>query len=482
MDDTSCFPQWRPWWNRRRPALARVRACTLGELEQRFATVLPATLFPKARAKLNSRDRVYTPQRTFFCLLWQCLQPGASGREVVRQLQALLLLVGGTRISPDDGAYFRARARLPQAGLTRALALSAEAVERSLTSAAARLQGRAVKAVDGSTVTLPDTPANAVAYPAVHTSPPCFPLLRLLVLFSLSSAAVLAAAHGNLRQSELALLVSLGAQLAKGDIVVGDRGFGCYTMIAWLQSLGVDFIGRTTRRLVAPKPHRRLGPNEWLAQWDRPTQAAPWLTAAQWAQVPATLTVRVVRAKFSRRGFRVREVTVITTLLDPLLYPADEILEAYLRRWRLEMALDDLKTTLQLEMLRAHSPQGVAQELLARLVAHNLVRWTLAQAARVHSVPLQRLSFKGALDALRHFSLAMSRARSRRQRQRLWRELLRILATDQIPDRPGRREPRAVKRKRNKYPHLSQPRDKFRDRPKRNQRRTHSLARAMGLK
>lgn len=459
-----------------------MQACTLGELEQRFATVLPATLFPKARAKLNSRDRVYTPQRTFFCLLWQCLQPGASGREVVRQLQALLLLVGGTRISPDDGAYFRARARLPQAGLTRALTLSAQAVECNLPGVAARLQGRAVKAVDGSTVTLPDTPANAAAYPAVHTSPPCFPLLRLLVVFSLSSAAVLAAAYGNLRQSELALLVSLGAQLTKGDIVVGDRGFGCYTMIAWLQSLGVDFIGRTTRRLVVPKANRRLGPNEWLIQWDRPAQAAPWLSAAQWAQVPATLTVRVVRAKFSRRGFRVREVTVITTLLDPVLYPADEILEAYLRRWRLEMALDDLKTTLQLEMLRAHSPLGVAQELLARLIAHNLVRWTLAQAARVHAVPLERLSFKGALDALRHFSLAMSRARSRRQRLRLWGELLRILASDQIPDRPGRREPRAVKRKRNKYPHLSQPRDRLRDRPKRNQRRTRSLARAMGLK
>lgn len=460
-----------------------MRACTLGELEERFAAVLPATLFPRAAAKANSRRRVYTPWRTFFCLLWQCLQPGASGREVVRQLQAVLLLADGRRISGNDAAYFRARARLPQGGLERALTRSAQAVERARREETGWLQGRSLKAVDGSAVTLPDTAANRAAYPAVHTGGgPCFPLLRLVVLFSLAGGAVLAAAYGNLRQAELTLFASLAAHLAKGDIVVGDRGFGCYSMLAWLPTLGVDFVGRTTRRLDARHRTARLGPGDWLMQWSKPTVAAPWLPGERWDTLPATMTVRVVRGQVARRGFRVRHVAVVTTLLDPVAYPAEQILEAYRRRWRLELCLDDLKTTLQLEMLRGRSPLAVRQEVLARLIAHNLVRWTMGETARTHHVALERLSFKGTLDTLRHFSVAMGRARSHRQRRKLWAELLRTLAADLVPLRPGRREPRAVKRKRNKYPHLSQPRTKFRDRPKRNQRRARSRRRALALK
>src|SRR5262249_46840938 len=126
MDDTPCFPSWRGWWRRKGRAVA-LEACTLCELEGWCAPALPRVLVAKARAKLTSGERVYTPRRTFFCLLWQCLQPGASGREVVRQLQALFHLRGGRRISPGDGAYFRARARLPLAGLTAALAATARA-------------------------------------------------------------------------------------------------------------------------------------------------------------------------------------------------------------------------------------------------------------------------------------------------------------------------------------------------------------------
>ena len=482
MDDTPFLPQLRGWLRRRTPALAGVRACTLGQLEERFAVVLPESLSPKAAKGANSRQRLYTPWRTFFCLLWQCLQPGASGREVVRQLQAALLLTGGPRISEEDGAYCRARARLPHSRLEQALRLSAEAVQRQAPAPPGPLQGRALKAVDGATTTLPDTEANRREYPAVHTKPPSFPLMRLVVLGALASGAVLAAATGSLHRSELALLASLAGCLAKGDIVVGDRGFGCYTLLAWLQGLGVDFIGRTTRRLDARRRLRRLGANDWLFQWERPTVPAAWLTASQWAGVSETLTVRVVRAKLGCRGFRVREVTVVTTLLDPALYPADEILETYLRRWRLEMTSDDLKTTLRLEMLRGHSPQSVQQELFAGLIAHNLVRWTMAQSARVHAVPLERLSFKGSLDALRHFCLAIASARSKSRRRQLWLALLRTLAADQVPERPGRRKPRAVKRKLNKYPHLSQPRTKFHDRLKRCRRRSLSRLKALRLK
>jgi hypothetical protein len=192
--------------------------------------------------------------------------------------------------------------------------------------------------------------------------------------------------------------------------------------------------------------------------------------------------LRAVKGSLYRKGYRVRQVTVITTLLDAQLYPPQEILQAYLRRWRLEMCLDDLKTTLHLEGLRSRSPQMVQKELLTRLIAHNLVRCTMAQAAAEHDVPLDRISFKGSLDAVRHFSQAMAQAKSKKKRQQLWTALLRTLAADLLPDRPGRREPRAVKRKKNRYPRLRGPRRQFRDHLKRHDRRKISRLRKLGLK
>lgn len=482
MADTPCFPQWRGWFRPLAGRCAQVRACTLCQLEAWLGAGLPGTLFPKAKEKLNCRDRIYTARRTFWCLLWQCLNPGASGREVVRQLQALFHLQGGPQISARDGAYFRARSRLPAAGLAQALAATARTADQRAGRPGGALQGRTVKVVDGSTVTLPDTPANRAEYPALQSPPPNFPLMRIVVLFSLASGAVLALAQGSLRHSELALCATLFAGLAKGDIVVGDRGFGSYVVVALLQGLGVDFVGRTTRRIDGRRRTRRLGPADWLMTWAKPKQASPWLTLAQWLGLPAEVVVRVVRGRVTTKGFRVRQVTVVTTLLDPALYPAEEILQAYLRRWRLEMCLDDLKTTLGLEMLRGRSPAAVRQEASARLIAHNLVRWTMASAARAHGVELERISFKGTLDAVRQFSHAMSQARSRRRRHELWTHLLRTLASDLVPERPGRREPRAVKRKKNKYRRLNRARHRFRDYPKRHARRARARRRKLGLK
>ena len=187
------------------------------------------------------------------------------------------------------------------------------------------------------------------------------------------------------------------------------------------------------------------------------------------------------RSALYQKGFRVRQVTVITTLLDAQEYPAQEILCAYLRRWRLEICLDDLKTTLRMESLRNRSPEMAQKELYTRLIAHNLIRCTMAQAATEHHVPLDRISFKGSLDAVRHFSQAMAQAKSKKKRQQLWAELLRTLAVDLVPKRPGRREPRALKRKKNRYPRLVGSRRKFRDHLKRHDRRKISRLRKLGL-
>jgi hypothetical protein len=372
-------------------AVARVRAYTLCQLEACFGKWLPQDLFPKACQKANSRDRHYTRWRTFWCSLWQNLNPQASCREVVRQLQALFKLEGGPQISEEDGAYCRAKARLPLAQFPKALAATAEFCDQSV-PAPDFLKGRPVKVVDGSALTLlADTKKNRAAYPPLQCQPnqPGFPMMRFVVLFSLLSSAILAAAQGSLAVSELSLLAQLTSQLVKGDVLIGDRGFGCYPVIALLQQTwGVDFIGRTTRRIDGRRRLRRQGRNDWLLEWKKGNLPSPWMSRVQWQALPATLTLRAVKSSLYQKGFRVRQVILITTLLDPKSYPAEEILQAYLRRWRLEMCLDDLKTTLHMESLRSRSPEMAQKELWTRLIAHNLVRCAMAQAAAEHNVPL----------------------------------------------------------------------------------------------
>jgi hypothetical protein len=302
-------------------------------------------------------------------------------------------------------------------------------------------------------------------------------MMRIVVLWSLASGAICALAQGSLAVSELSLLTLLFSQLAKGDILVGDRGFGNFALLALIQqSLGVDFVGRSMRRIDGRRRLRRLARNDWLICWKKPCNRTPWLSLDQWHGLPQQLTLRAVKGSLFRKGYRVRQLTVVTTLLDPELYPAAEILEAYLRRWRLEMCLDDLKTTLGMEMLRCHSPVACQKELYTRLIAHNLIRCTMIQAAVQYDVPLDQISFKGSLDAVRQFAQAMAQARTQKKRRQLWDCLLETLAHDLLPDRPGRREPRAVKRKKNRYPRLRGPRRRFRDHLKRHDRRRLSRA------
>jgi hypothetical protein len=483
---TPFFPSWQALLAPRSARVAQtvktVGSYTLCQLEERFGACLPQTLFPKAAGHTNSRDRLYTRWLTFWSMLWQGFNPKAPGREVVRQIQALFELHDGPSISEQDGAYCRAKARLSVSEFPKALAATAQAANRA-TPTLTWLQGRRVKVADGTILTLNDTPKNRAAYPALHSPEPNFPMLRLVVLFSLWSGAILSLAAGNLHAAELPLFSQLLDQLVAGDILLADRGFANFILLALLQKLnrGVDFIGRSVRHVDGRRRLKRLGPQDWLVQWQRSPNPSLWLPLAQWLALPKQMTVRMVRGRLHCKGFRVRQVTLVTTLLDPELYPAQEILQAYLRRWRLEMCLDDLKTTLEMEMLRSRSPEMVQREIYAHLIAHNLIRYTMAQAATQQTVPLERISFKGTLDALRQFTHAMSQARTKKKRRQLWTKLLETLAADLVPERPDRCEPRAVKRKKNKYPRLNAPRHKFRGRPKRNVRLTIARLRRLGL-
>ena len=209
-------------------------------------------------------------------------------------------------------------------------------------------------------------------------------------------------------------------------------------------------------------PGVRLGPDERFVTWKKSRQKSPYVPAAEWAALPEEIAVRVIRVRVKQAGFRTRPLVLVTTLLDPVEYPAAAVAAAYLRRWRIELCLDDLKTVLGLEALRCKSPAMINRELLALLVAHNLVRAVMASAAREQAVGLDRLSFTGSLDALLSFAAASAQATRRAQRRRVWAGLLARLVADLVPLRPGRHEPCAVKRRPESYPHLNRPRRDYR--------------------
>ncbi len=471
---TPFFPAFRA----RLAALGRRTVCelrqtTLQQLARHLADLIPAHLLSSAEEGPNSRERLFTLRLTCQCFLWQMLKPHTACREVVRQVQALACLQNGRSVDESASAYIQARQRLPQECLERILAATARAAERRA-AVSPRLQGRPVKVVDGSSVQLPDTAANQQAYPQpAGQKPGCgFPVLKLVVLFSLASGALLDVVLGHLHQHDLRLFHRLWECLQAGDILLGDRAYGDYVTLAGLPRQGVDVVARLhqARKVDFRRACQRLGLNDGVFLWRKGCLQSTILTPEQWAALPAQIPVRIVRFTAACRGFRTQRITLVTSLLDAQEYPAAELVALYLRRWRIELCLRDVKTTLGLEHLRCQSPAMVRKELLAGLIAHNLIRCVMAEAAQVHQAELERLSFKGAVDALRQYSAALAQARTSPRKRELWRDLLHTLACDLVRLRPGRSEPRAVKRRPKPYPLLNRPRGSFVELPHRNSR------------
>jgi hypothetical protein len=468
MEPTPIFTQWlpilAPMGRRTSKVLTHIRQCTLSQLESCFGAIFAAPLLRPPKPGDKRRERPYSIRRTFWCFLWQTLNENTSCREVVRQLQAVLGLHGAHNLDSGNSAYCQARARLPVSLLQQGLRETAAAAELKSPSGSL-LQGRPLKASDGSTVSMADTPENQQQYPQQKGQKPgCgFPIMRLSALFSLQSGAVLQVAKGSYYQHELRLFHSLHKELQPNDILLYDRAGGHFVLAAQLSLLNVDLISRVLIRKIDWRRGKRLGKNDRLVVWKKGASQPAYLTQEQWAALPGQITVRVLKVKITRKGCRTQEVTLVTTLLDPVQYPAAQIAEAYLRRWRLELCLDDLKTTLGMDTLRCLSPEMVEKELLAFMIAHNLLRWIMAQAAGERQVDLYRISFTGAMDALRHCATAMAQAKTAMKRRELWADLLRTLADDLVPLRPGRREPRAVKRRPKPYPRLNKPRSQFRE-------------------
>ena len=208
---------------------------------------------------------------------------------------------------------------------------------------------------------------------------------------------------------------------------------------------------------------QRLSRQERLVRWKKPSARGVTFTPEQWAALPEELVLRLVRCRLVLPGFRTKQVILVTTLLDSVLYPPEALGQLYYRRWAMELTLRNLKITLQMDHLSCKTPENLDREIRLHFLVHNLVRRLMLEAARGHHAPLERVSFAGSLAAARRYSEALLQARSAARRNALREELFRVLAEDLVPDRPGRREPRAVKRRPKPYPRLMCHRHRFRE-------------------
>jgi hypothetical protein len=461
---TPFFPVWRA----RLAPLGRhvrdLRQHSLLHLDLLLGPLLPPGLLAQTDEGANSRERVFTVRRTFFAFLYQALNPGCPCREVLRQIQALLTLQRGGRVGQGTSAYCQARHRLPWDILPRLRCAAAAQAEK----AASLWRGLRVKVIDGSSTSLPDTWKNQQAYPQPGGQKPgCgFPILKFVGVFSLASGALLDYAKGNKHQHELTLLQKLLDPFKAGDLALADRGFSTYSLMALFLRRGVHSLFRLHQARPADlRQGQRLGKGDRLFLWPKPTpwQRPRYLPEKLWKLLAPELSVRILRFVLAVPGFRVRPVTLVTTLLDAQAYPAEELARLYARRWHIELWFRHLKTSMGMEVLRCQSPKLVHKELEMFFIAYNLIRGLMAEAGATHAVPLERLSFKGTMDGVRQFSAAIVQARSRKKQRQLIAQLLEIIAQDQVPDRPGRRQPRAVKRRPKPFALLNRPRGQFKE-------------------
>jgi hypothetical protein len=462
---TSDFPAWSGNFAAQVKRLRSTLAPTLHQFELLFAPwIAPGRLAQQDEGE-HSRNRCWNLRLVFWTFLWQVAQAGASCREAIRQAQALCRTTAHPLPPDENSPYCQARGALPLERLQEihdGLVMEAQAAIATKNLWC----GHQAFVVDGSTLTAADTPANQKAYPQQSAQQPgCgFPILRLVAFLSLATGLLTAWATADWHQSELGLLQTLWDHLRAGDVLLADRGFCNWGLLAQCFERHVHAVFRVKGvRRRDFRRGQRLSRNERLVQWEKPRRRAATISAQEWAALPEVLTLRLVRSRLDIPGFRTRQLILVTTLLDSVKYPPAALGQLYYRRWAMELSLRNLKTTLQMEHLSCKNPDNLAREIGMHFVMHNLVRRLMLEASRRYGVPLERVSFAGSLSAARRYAEALLQARSKRARQQLYQELLRVLAKDLLPLRPGRREPRALKRRPKPYPSLTCHRSRFRE-------------------
>ncbi len=409
----------------------------------------------------SAADAIYTPTVTLWAFVTQCLSRSKSCVSAVACVLVVRTALGLPPCSANTGGYCKARAKLPEALLQRLTYQVGDTMEDQAPDGW-RWQRRRVLLADGFESSMLDTSANQAAYPQPKTQKPGlgFPMIRVVVLLTFATASLVGAACGpcaGKKTAETGLLQQLFDRVRRGDVIVADRYYCSYWMVAMLQARGADVVFRMhQRRHYDFRRGRHLGPSDHVVVWTKPPRG-PRMDQQTYDAMPDRLTLRELRFRMEQPGYRSREIVVATTLIDDQACPRQQIAELYHRRWHVELDIRSIKRTLQLHHIACKTPAMVRRALWAHFLAYNLVRRSLAQAALAHGRCPRQLSFAGGIQTLEAFRWLLLFCCPQR-RQHLRAIVLLALATHEVGDRPGRCEPRRVKRRPKKYAWLNKPR------------------------
>jgi len=435
-----------------------------------FASVLDAESIQRTfheEEALFGQDDIFSTQIVLWAFLAQTLRDGKgiACSAAVADIATYLLQMGQRPPSGDTGDYCRARAKLKLRALQRLVRESASHLEAEAPTPWL-WKGLHAKLVDGFTFTMPDTSENQEAFPQIGGQKPGvgLPIARACAVISLATACVCDLAIGpyeGKETGETALLRGLLETFDENDVVVFDRYYGSFMMLALLSLRGLHVcVRRHQLRHSDFRRGRRLGPGDHLITWTRP-QRPRWMSQEQYDQIPETLTLREVKFHVIVPGCRTRTITIITTLTDPKAYSREDLAELYGFRWNVELDIRHIKQTLHLDHVRCKTPEMVRRELWVTLLAYNLIRKVIATSAIVHGKQPRHLGFTLACQSILASWMVLS-TQSCRDSRAMYTMLLAHIAANEVANRPGRIEPRVLKRRRHRYPLMQRPRVQLR--------------------
>ena len=439
-----------------------IRRKSISQLGDCFGSFIPGQELSHASSGTFSRQRIFSKANTFWGFFSQVLDAEGGCQEVVRRFQAFAATQKTTVPSSSTAAYCAARRKLETSSLERILSHTTAKLQQSNTDAC--WLGHRVVVVDGTGLSTPDTPANQQVWPQPRSQKPgCgFPQLRLCACFCLHTGALLSHQIGSRKNHELPLLRKQWSTFKSGDIFLGDKGFCSYYDVSKFKDQGVNSVITLARRkpVTDSTAIKVLGKGDLLIHWPKPVWSKrSSYTKEEWYALPDQLTLRQIKVIINTPGFRAKEFYIITTLTDARRYSAKALAELYYQRWDVELFFRDIKTTLGMDILRCKSPEMVYKEILMHFIVYNSIRRLMFEAASQQDILPRTISVKGSLQALRQWQPILNQADIKPlERQRLMVLLYEAIADATLCERPGRREPRCVKRRPKPFQLMTAPR------------------------
>lgn len=435
-----------------------------------FDDVLPAEFLREIDQ--TKRQRHFGAVPVFWAWIGQLLEENASCSRGLSLIQAWCAGAGIEPPAGDTSSYCQARMRVGEEFLKKILT-RIDQWQRHAMRPEDRWNGLVLKAFDGTSVKLMDTVENQEMYPQPSSQAEgCgFPVMGIVGLLNLSHGGWEGFTTGDSRRHDARAAQSLLKFIEAGDLVMGDRAFCSYELVARTQQQGGECLMRlhqARHRKLDWRRGKKISPIERLITWQKPIKqpATSDLSAAEWEILPDEITVRYIKFGYEDRSGDKSVMVVVTTLLDPEKHDAIEVIGLYARRWDIEVKFRDVKTTLGLEEFAVKSPAMAHKTLLMMMISYNLLRSLMQRSAAVAAKPLAEMSFKGTLDVVNtSHPLFRGLGLQHRKRARLREEVLNICATKIVDIRPGRQEPRAIKRRPKPFQLLTAPRHVFREIP-----------------